>query len=135
MGDPKKKHKKYTTPRVPYDTEMFIEELKLQGAYGLRNKRELWRTRTRLSTLRRRARELLAMTSIERDKPEKEMISKLYKMGLVQSNGTLDDILTLSIEDLLERRLQTYIFRKGMVKSLWQARQFLAHGPLKKKGH
>ena len=128
MGDPKKKHKKYTTPRVPYDTEMFIEELKLQGAYGLRNKRELWRTRTRLSTLRRRARELLAMTSIERDKPEKEMISKLYKMGLVQSNGTLDDILTLSIEDLLERRLQTYVFRRGMVKSLWQARQLISHG-------
>lgn len=128
MGDPKKQHKTYTTPRVPYDTEMFMEELKLLGAYGLRNKHELWRVRTHLSDLRRRARNLLAQTATERDKQEKEMISKLHKMGLVQENGTLDDILTLSIEDLMERRLQTYIFRKGMVKSLWQARQFITHG-------
>jgi len=125
MGDPKKQHKTYTTPRVPYDTEMFVEELKLLGAYGLRNKRELWRARTELSILRRRARELLAQTATER---EKEMIGKLHKMGLVQPNGTLDDILTLSIEDLMERRLQTFIFRKGMVKSLWQARQLITHG-------
>jgi small subunit ribosomal protein S4 len=46
MGDPKKQHKTYTTPRVPYDTEMFMEELKLLGAYGLRNKHELWRQDT-----------------------------------------------------------------------------------------
>ena len=116
MGDPKKQHKTYTTPRVPYDTEMFMEELKLLGAYGLRNKHELWRIRTHLSDLRRRARNLLAQTATEREKQEKEMISKLHKMGLVQENGTLDDILTLSIEDLMERRLQTYIFRKGMAK-------------------
>ena len=66
MGDPKKQHKTYTTPRVPYDTEMFMEELKLLGAYGLRNKHELWRIRTELSTLRRRARNLLAQTTTER---------------------------------------------------------------------
>jgi small subunit ribosomal protein S4 len=128
VGDPKKKHKRYTTPQVPYDTEMFTEELKLLGTYGLRNKRELWRARTELSTLRRRARELLAMTATEREAQQKEMIGKLNKMGLVQLNGTLDDILTLSIEDLMERRLQTYIFRKGMAKSLWQARQLITHG-------
>ena len=63
------------------------------------------------------------------------MISKLHKMGLVQENGTLDDILTLSIEDLMERRLQTYVFRKGMAKSLWQARQFITHGHISINGN
>jgi small subunit ribosomal protein S4 len=135
MGDPKKQHKTYTTPRVPYDTEMFMEELKLLGAYGLRNKHELWRIRTELSTLRRRARNLLAQTATEREKQEKEMIRKLHKMGLVQETGMLDDILTLSIEDLMERRLQTFIFRKGMAKSLWQARQFITHGHISIKGN
>ena len=135
MGDIKKQHKTYTTPRVPYDTEMFMEELKLLGAYGLRNKHELWRVRTELSTLRRRARNLLAQTATEREKQEKEMIAKLHKMGLVQPNGTLDDILTLTIEDLLERRLQTYIFRRGMAKSLWQARQLIAHGHISINGN
>jgi small subunit ribosomal protein S4 len=135
MGDIKKQHKTYTTPRVPYDTEMFMEELKLLGAYGLRNKHELWRIRTELSTLRRRARNLLAQTATEREKQEKEMIAKLHKMGLVQPNGTLDDILTLTIEDLLERRLQTYIFRRGMAKSLWQARQLITHGHISIEGN
>jgi len=135
LGDPKKQHKTYTTPRVPYDTEMFMEELKLLGAYGLRNKHELWRIRTELSTLRRRARGLLAQTATEREKQEKEMINKLHKRGLVQENGTLDDILTLSIEDLMERRLQTFIFRKGMAKSLWQARQFITHGHISINGN
>ena len=135
MGDPKKQHKTYTTPRVPYDTEMFMEELKLLGAYGLRNKHELWRIRTELSTLRRRARNLLAQTVTEREKQEKEMIGKLYKRGLIQENGTLDDILTLNIEDLMERRLRTVIFRKGMAKSLWQARQFITHGHISIDGN
>jgi len=134
MGDPKKQHKRFTTPRVPYDTEMFIDELRLQGAYGLRNKRELYRARTMLSGLRRRARDLLAQLPEEREKPEKEMVGKLHKMGLIQPNGTLDDILTLSIEDLMERRLQTYVFRKGMAKSLWQARQLITHGHISVAG-
>jgi len=134
MGDPKKKKKTYTTPRVPYNTEMFMDELKLLGAYGLRNKHELWRAKTELSSLRRRARGLLAQTATEREKQEKELIGKLHKMGLVQPNGTLDDILTLSIEDLMERRLQTFIFRKGMAKSLWQARQLISHGHISING-
>ena len=128
MGDPKKKHKLYKTPQAPYNTEMFVEDLKLLGAYGLRNKHELWRIRTMLSHYRRRARELLAMTSADRDALEKNLIGKMAEMGLITPNGSLDDILTMSVEDFMERRLQTFIFRKGMVKSLWQARQFITHG-------
>ena len=59
MGDPKKKHKTYTTPRVPYDTDALVNELRLIGTYGLRNKRELWKAHTELSILRGRARDLL----------------------------------------------------------------------------
>lgn len=134
MGDPKKKQKRYSAPRVPYDTEMFMEDLKLLGAYGLRNKRELWRIRTLLSHYRRRARELLAMTSEERSILEPQLIGKLSKMGLITPNGNLDDILTMSLEDFMERRLQTYIYRKGMVKSLYQARQLISHGHISIKG-
>jgi small subunit ribosomal protein S4 len=56
------------------------------------------------------------------------MIGKLSQRGLVMENGRLEDILTLSVEDLLERRLQTYIFRRGMASSLFQARQLISHG-------
>jgi small subunit ribosomal protein S4 len=134
LGDPKKKHKRYTTPKRPYDVANLEEELKLVGAYGLRNKRELWRHRTELSSLRRRAREMLSMGIIEREKLENELLMKLHKFGLVPERSTLDDILSLSIQDIMERRLQTVLFRKRMAKSLYQSRQLISHGHITIEG-
>jgi small subunit ribosomal protein S4 len=128
MGDPKKKHKTYNTPKRPYNTDTLMEELRTIGAYGLRNKRELWKAHTELSILRGRARDLLSLEPEERTARERVMIDKLALKGLVMENGRLEDILTLSVEDLLERRLQTYIFRRGMASSLFQARQLISHG-------
>jgi small subunit ribosomal protein S4 len=128
MGDPKKKHKRYTTPKRPYDTANLEEELNLIGVYSLRNKRELWTHRTELSTLRRRARQLLSMNPVDRIDTEKELIRKLSNLGLVSERANLDNILELTIQDLLERRLQTFVFRKGLAKSLFQSRQLITHG-------
>jgi small subunit ribosomal protein S4 len=128
MGDPKKKHKKFNTPKRPYNTEALMEELRTIGAYGLRNKRELWKIHTELSTIRGRARDLLGLEPEDRARRERALINKLALRGLVMDNGHLEDVLTLSVEDLLERRLQTYIFRRGMAGSLFQARQLITHG-------
>ncbi|MCW4049935.1 MAG: 30S ribosomal protein S4 [Candidatus Bathyarchaeota archaeon] len=134
MGDPKKKHKTYTTPRRPYDADNLSAELRTIGVYGLRNKRELWKAHTELSILRGRARDLLSLGTVERETFEKELVNKLYKRGLVMENGRLEDVLTLSIEDILERRIQTYIFRRGLTRSLFQARQLIAHGHIEIDG-
>lgn len=128
MGDPKKKQKRYTTPKRPYNQDALEEELRLLGAYGLRNKRELWRHRTEVSRIRRMAREKLSMEPVERAEGERIMKRKLHKLGLVDERATLEDILTLRIEGLMERRLQTVVYRKGMAKSLFQARQLITHG-------
>jgi len=128
MGDPKKKHKTYNTPKRPYQTEALMEELRTIGVYGLRNKRELWKAHTELSTMRGRARDLLSLEADERARKEQALINKLALRGLVMENGRLEDVLTLSVEDLLERRLQTYIFRRGMASSFFQARQLITHG-------
>lgn len=128
MGDPKKKHKRYKVPKRPYDQDNLLEELRLLGAYGLRNKRELWRHRTYLSKIRRMAREKLSMDPIERAEGEREMIRKAHNFGLVDERATLEDVLSLRIEDIMERRLQTILYRRDMVKSLFQARQLITHG-------
>jgi small subunit ribosomal protein S4 len=128
MGDPKKKHKTFNTPKRPYQTEALMEDLRVIGSYGLRNKRELWKVRTELSVLRGRARDLLSLGAEERAIREGALINKLAHRGLVMENGRLEDVLTLSVEDLLERRLQTYIFRRGLASSLFQARQLITHG-------
>jgi small subunit ribosomal protein S4 len=128
MGDPKKKHKTYTTPKRPYYTDTLLDELRLIGMYGLRNKRELWKARTELSTIRRRARELLSLSSEERSGRQSAMTTKLFRRGLVRENASLEEVLTLTIEDLLERRLQTMVWRRDLAHSLFQARQMITHG-------
>jgi small subunit ribosomal protein S4 len=134
MGDPKKKHKTYTTPKRPYDPNALMEDLRTIGVYGLRNKRELWKARTELSSLRRRARDLLGLGTEQRIKRERELIAKLASQGLVMENGTLEDVLTLNVESLLERRLQTYLFRRGLANSMFQARQLITHGHIEVNG-
>jgi len=128
LGDPKKRHKLYTTPKRPWDFANLEAELKLVGAYGLRNKRELWCHKTELSTLRRRAREMVSMGVVEREQVEAEFLGRLHRMGLVPERGNLDDILGLNVQDLMERRLQTVLFRRGLAKSFFQSRQLITHG-------
>ena len=128
MGDPKKQRKKYETPRFLWRTDVLQEELKLLGQYGLRNKRELWRHKTMLSKFRGIARSLIGKTPEERRKMEKEVLARLKKLGMIHETAVLDDVLDLTIEAVLERRLQTIVFRKGLAKSIYQARQLITHG-------
>jgi small subunit ribosomal protein S4 len=128
MGDPKKQRKKYETPRHPWRKDQIEVELKLVGEYGLRNKRELWRYRTMLSQVRGIARSLLAKSGEERAKLENEYLLKLSRVGLLPEQTEIDNVLDLDIKDLLERRLQTMVFRSGLAKSIHQARQMVSHG-------
>lgn len=128
MGDPKKRRKKYEPPRHPWEVDVLAEELRLLGLYGLRNKRELWRAKTMLSKIRHIARSLLGMPQEKRIKIESELMNKLYKLGLVDKNATVEYVLDLKVEDILERRLQTIVARLGLAKTVYQARHFITHG-------
>jgi small subunit ribosomal protein S4 len=128
MGDPKKQRKKFETPRFPWRTDVLETELKLLGQYGLRNKREIWRHKTLLSKYRGIARSLLGMSVEERRKLEKQLLDRLHRLGILPETAVMDDVLVLSLEDILERRLQTLVFQKGLAKSIHQARQLITHG-------
>lgn len=128
MGDPKKQRKKFQTPRFSWRKDVLEEELKYLGQYGLRNKHELWRLKTTLSKTRGIARSLIGKSAEERAKMENELLAKLKKRGVLQETAVLDNVLDLSIEDLLERRLQTIVFRKGLTRTIFQSRQIITHG-------
>ena len=128
MGDPRRQRRKYETPRFPWRTDVLQSELKLIGQYGLRNKRELWHHKTTLSRFRELARSLLGMPAEQRQRMEKQLLDRLSRLGILAETAVLDDVLDLAIEDLLERRLQTMVFSKGMAKSVYQARQLITHG-------
>ncbi len=128
MGDPKKQRKKFDTPRFPWRKDILQEELKLQGQYGLRNKHELWRHKTTLSKARAIARSLISKPVEERAKMENELLAQLKKKGILQETAVLDNVLDLTIEDVLERRLQTIVFRKGLARTIFQSRQLITHG-------
>ena len=128
MGDPKKPKKKYETPRFPWRSDVLESEIRLLGEYGLRNKRELWRCKTMLSKFRGIARSLFGMPSSKRKILEAQLLNKLKRMGILSENAVLDDVLDLTVESILERRLQTIVFKKGLAKTIHQARQLIVHG-------
>jgi small subunit ribosomal protein S4 len=128
LGDPHKPKKAFHRPRRIWTADQLNAELYVLGTYGLRNKRELWKAQSEIARLRNQARALLAIpTEVRRDK-ELRLLSFLNRMGLVKESATLDDVLNLKIEDILERRLQTIVMRKVGSKSAIQARQIVSHG-------
>ncbi len=134
MGDPKKQRKKFETPRFRWRKDILQEELKLLGQYGLRNKHELWRHKTYLSKVRGIARSLISETPERRAKMEGELLARLKKLGILQETAVLDNVLDLTIEDILERRLQTIVFRKSLTRTIFQSRQLITHGHISING-
>ena len=128
MGDPKNPRKIWRKPKRPLNYDLLNEELYVLGTFGLKNKRELWKAHTELSRVRNQARSLLALTQEVREKKEPALMKSLTRIGLVKEDSTLDDVLNLKVTDLLSRRLQTVIQKKGFAKSPYQARQTVVHG-------
>ena len=115
-------------PKRPLNYDLIMDELKILGTFGLKTKRELWKTQTELSRVRLHARSLLALRREVRERKEPILIQSLSKIGLVDQNSTLDDVLNLQVTDLLSRRLQTIAQRKLYFKTPYQARQAIVHG-------
>lgn len=128
MGDPRKLRKKYKTPKRLWDKGRILEQSKLKREYGLRNMRELWIAVQELRRVRREARRLLSLSEEERAIESKKVLNKLAKLGILSETASIDEVLSLTVRDFLERRLQTFVFRKGFAKTPLQARQLITHG-------
>jgi small subunit ribosomal protein S4 len=128
MGDPKKSRKRWQGPRHPWKKENLTKELSLVGKFGLRNKRELWSSNAILKSYRKQAGSILALDEEERAVKEKDLINKLSNLGLLDEGAVLDSVLGLSVEDILERRLQTVLLKLNKARTPYQARQMIVHG-------
>ncbi|XGI83348.1 30S ribosomal protein S4 [Halorutilales archaeon Cl-col2-1] len=133
MGYPGKNTKDYETPNHPFQGERISDEHRLVDEYGLKNKRELWDAQSELRDHRREARRILGETaegtaSQQVETARDQLVERLRRLGILRSEGGVDDILGLDVTDILERRLQTQVHRKGLANTVDQARQFIAHG-------
>ncbi len=132
MGDPRFNRKKYDTPKHPWEADRIKEEWELQKKYGLKNKREIWKAKSLLRNFRGQARQLQAKLRYGNPQAEKEqklLFDKLIRLGILnEANATLDAVLSLTVEDILRKRLQTIVYLKGLARTPKQARQFIVHG-------
>lgn len=131
MGDPKFPKKTYSTPRHPWQKDRIDAEKEILSKYGLKNKRELWKGMELLKSFRSQARDLQARMRVSDTSAEKQfqaLIHRLVRYNILSHTATLDDVLSLSIDDILSRRLQTIVFKKNLARTPKQARQMITHG-------
>merc|ERR1712146_268559 len=112
-------------PKRAYDKERLDHELQMLGTYGLKNKREIRRVGLILSKVRAVARDLLTLD--EKDPRRifegQALMRRMIRYGILdEDKQRLDYMLALKIEDFLERRLQTLVFKRGLAKSIHHAR-------------
>jgi|SRR3989344_2066123 len=117
----KRRHKIYERPKHLYDKVRIGEENKLVESYGLKNKREIWKTEALVRYLRNRAKSLI--TASEGDK--QAFFKKLNAVGL--NVNSIADVLALTKKDMLKRRLATILVEKKFVRTPFEGRQFIVH--------
>merc|ERR1712196_182206 len=89
-------------PRRPFEKERLDTELKLIGTYGLKNKRE---------------------KDPSRIFEGQALLRRMTRYGILDEDKLrMDYVLDLKIENFLDRRLQTLVFKRGLAKSIHHAR-------------
>ena len=134
MGSPRKIRKKYSPPSHPWQRERINQEKTLNKTYSFKNKKEIWKMVSTLKDFTSQAKTLNARIGPQAELEAEQLVARLQRLGLVKENATLDTVLDLQVENILERRLQSIVYRKGLAHTMKQARQFIVHGHIAVKG-
>ncbi|MFA6088995.1 MAG: 30S ribosomal protein S4 [Candidatus Woesearchaeota archaeon] len=127
MGDPKRRRKQYQTPKKPWNKVKIEEDYEIKAEYGFVNKKEIWCVESTMQDFKTRAKNLISITGEKGIVEKQKLISKLNKMGILNETATIEDVLSLTFRNFADRRLQSLVFRKGLARSVKQARQFITH--------
>ena len=117
----KRKHKSYSKPRRPFNKERIIEEAEIKEAFGLKNKKEIWKAEAKIKSIREKAKKLISA----RPEEQKALFERLKKKGL--EVNSIADVLSLDKKDYLNRRLQTILVKKKFATTQKSARQMITH--------
>lgn len=131
MGHPKFSRPKYDSPAHPWKAARIEEEHAIRTNHGLKTMKEIWKAKSVLRRYRGQAMKLIGrvdMTAEHWQGEEKDMLLSMYNKGFIVNDATLDDVLSLAVEDVLNRRLQAQVYYKGLAMSMKQARQLVVHG-------
>lgn len=129
MGDPKKQRRKYSRPVHPWQKSRIDEEKELLKEYGLKNKKELWKMEGKWKSYSKRVKKIREMADTERAQEEEvQILKKVKEMGIIKEKEGIDGLLSTTIKDILNRRLQTLLVKKNLAKTIKEARQFITHG-------
>lgn len=132
MGQPKFNRRKYDTPSHPWQGDRIKAENEVKAKFGLKSKTELWKAQTKLRDLRGQARHLISATRNPSDtqaaREAKLLLTRLQRQGFLGDNAGLNEVLGMDLERILNRRLQTQVYLKGLARTPNQARQFVSHG-------
>lgn len=116
-----RKKNRYLRPKKAFELSRIKEENAQMKKYALKNKLEIWKTIAKVTYFRNRAKALARAPAEE----QQVLFNKLKALGL--NTNTISDVLALKIENLLDRRLPTVVFKKGISKTTQEARQMVVH--------
>ena len=134
MGDPKFSRSKTQTPTHPWRQARIDEEHALKEKYGLKKTggmREIWRERTSLRRYRNQAMKLIGRVDTSEGhfaKEKEQLITSLTRKGLLPEGASVGDVLQIDIDQMLSRRLQSVVYRRGLAPTMRSSRQLIMHG-------
>jgi small subunit ribosomal protein S4 len=117
----KRKHKRYSRPKRPFEKIRIEEEAEIRKEFGLKNKKEIWKAEAKVKSMREKAKKLISAKPEE----QKALFNKLNKIGM--NVNSISAILSLNKGDYLKRRLQTVLVTKKLALSSKHARQLIVH--------
>eukprot|EP01068_Selenidium_serpulae_P005998 Selendium_serpulae@DN4259_c0_g1_i3.p1 len=113
------------SPKRPFEKVRLEQEMSLIATYGLKNKRECWRVGYSLGKIRAAARHLLTLDPKDpvRIFQGAALLRRMLRLGLLsETEDGLDYVLGLTPKKIMERRLQTKVFKLGLARSIHHAR-------------